>query len=153
VNWGYLVSGDLAGSSAKDQVVLAEWLNAGGRGLIVEQGGEVSGTEGMAAVPRWFGLGTLGYEDARRYQAPASWEGNVAEILPRFTSEAAAKFGLGRRGVITQGAIADLVLWSAPADVSSPNLRDCKPRFVMIDGHLIDLSQPERAKHGRFLGK
>jgi imidazolonepropionase-like amidohydrolase len=55
--------------------------------------------------------------------------------------------------VITQGAIADLVIWSAPPDASSPDLRVCKPRFVMIDGQLIDLSQPERAKHGRFLGK
>jgi len=152
-NWGYLVSGNPAGTSAIDQVVLAEWLSAGGRGFIVEQGGEVSGTEGMAAVPRWFGLGTLGYQDARRYQAPASWEGNVAEVLPRFTSEAAAKFGLGRRGVITQGAIADLVIWSAPSEATSPDLRDCKPLYVMIDGQLIDLSQPGRAKHGRFLGK
>jgi len=153
VNWSYLVFGNPARSSEKDQAVLAEWLSAGGRGFIVDQGGEISGNEGIGAVPRWFGLGTLGFEDARQYQAPTSWEGSVAEVLPRFTSEAATKFNLGRRGVITQGAAADLVIWSAPPGATSPDLRDCKPLFVMIDGQLIDLSRPERAKYGRFLGR
>ncbi len=149
VNWSYLVTGDPKGASEKDQVALAAWLSAGGRGFVTESGASLS--EGFAVVSRWFGLNALTSEDAARFQAPPDLKGDVASVLPRYTSEAAAKFALGRRGVITPGAPADLVIWSAPKDSDSPDLRDCKPRYVLVDGRLIDLSRPERPAYGRFL--
>ncbi|MBZ5496682.1 MAG: hypothetical protein LAP85_09785 [Acidobacteriia bacterium] len=153
VNWGYLVSGNPLKSAAPDQVLLAEWLSAGGRAFVPESGADASGTEGIAAVPRWFGLPALAHQEALRYRVPAGLEGDVAEVLPRYTSEAASKFGLGRRGVIAQGNPADLVIWGCPADRSSFDLRDCKPRYVLMDGHVIDLARPDRPSYGRFLGK
>jgi len=153
VNWGYLVVGSSAGSTEKDQVQLAEWLSAGGRAWIAESAGDAPRVDGLAAVSRWFGLATLASEEARKYQAPANWEGDVVKALPRYTSEAAQKFGLARRGVIVQGDMADLVIWNVPEGGSSPDLRNCKPRYVMIDGRLIDLGQPDAASYGRFIGR
>lgn len=143
VNWGYLVTGNPAPGAEKDEVLLAEWLSAGGRAFIFESGGDPMATEGISAVPRWFGLPALANQDARRYQVPASLEGDIMKVLPRYTTEAAAKFGLGRRGVIAQGALADLVIWSCAGDRSPLDLRDCRPRYVLMDGRVIDLSRPE----------
>jgi hypothetical protein len=153
VNWGYLVAGGSAGSTEKDQVQLAEWLSAGARGWIAESVGGGPRVEGLAAVPRWFGLGALASEEARKYQAPAHWEGDAVRILPRYTSEAAETFGLAGRGVIVQGAVADLVIWDLPEGGAPQDLRDCRPHYVMIDGQLIDLTQPGSASYGRFLGR
>lgn len=153
VNWGYLVVGNSAGSTEKDQVQLAEWLSAGGRAWIAESAGRAPRVDGLAAVPRWFGLGALASEEAQKYQAPANWEGEVVKVLPRYTSEAAQTFGLARRGVIVQGDVADLVIWDLPEGGSPQDLRNCKPRYVMIDGRLIDLAQPDGASYGRFLGR
>ncbi len=153
VNWGYVVTGNPSGGSEKDEVLLAEWLSAGSRAFIAGPGLEAAGLEGIGAVPRWFGLPALANQDARRYQAPAILEGDPIKALPRLTSEAAARFGLSRRGVIAQGALADLVIWGCPADKAPIDLRDCRPRYVMMDGRLIDLSRPDRPSYGRFLGR
>jgi hypothetical protein len=153
VNWGYIVSVLSTEGSETDQIRLAEWLGAGGRALVFGQGGATPSADGLAAVTRWFGLGSIAENDARRWQVPAKLAGSLTEVLPRFTSEAAERFGLGRRGVIGQGALADLVIWSAPSGLETPDLRDCRPRYVMIDGHLVDLSKPQKAGFGRFLGR
>jgi hypothetical protein len=147
VNWGFLVVGDLPGDTERSRLRLADWLSAGGRAWITDSVG------GAAAIPRWFGVSPLASEEALKFRAPAAWQGDIVQVLTRYTSEAAARFGLGRRGVIAQGAPADLVLWNIPDQGSLSDLRECKPRFVLINGQLIDLSQPEEPAYGRFLAR
>jgi len=147
VNWGFLLAGSPARSSDRDQLLLAEWLSAGARAWISES------FLGMEAVPRWFGIGSIESGEALKYQIPASWEGEICKVLPRFASEAAEKFALPRRGLIAQGTVADLVIWSVPGEAAPVDLSACKPRLVMINGQLIDLAQPDRPSYGRFIGR
>ncbi len=153
VNWGYVVTGAPSGSTERDQLRLAEWLGAGARALVAAAGGAPAGIAGMEAIPRWFGLTAIAEVDARRYRAPASWEGGIVEVLTRYASDAGGKFALGRRGVIAQGAPADLVIWTVPPESSAPDLRNCRPRFVLLDGRLLDLSQSVSGSYGRFLSR
>jgi hypothetical protein len=153
LNWGYLVVGNPPGNAEKNQIRLAQWLSAGGRAWVLEAAGSANPTEGMASVARWFGLGSYATGEAGEFKIPAVWEGDVARVLPRYTSQAAEKFGISRRGIIAQGAVADLVIWDIPGAGLAIDLRDCRPRYAMINGQLIDLQQTERGNYGRFLGR
>jgi hypothetical protein len=152
VNWGYLVTAVPAGGGPDDRIRLAEWLSAGGRACVLRPGTGPGALEAVSTVSRWFGLPSLTAEEAAEFQLPASWTGSAAEVLPRYTSKAAEKLGIPRRGVIAQGAAADLVVWDIP-DGGTLDLQDCRPRYIMINGRLIDLTQEEAASYGRFLGR
>jgi predicted amidohydrolase YtcJ len=147
VNWSFLVIGNLPGDTEKSRLRLADWLSAGGRAWITDSIG------GAAAVPRWLGVSALPSGEALKFRAPAIWQGDIIQVLTRYTSEAAARFSLGRRGVIAQGAPADFVLWNIPDQGSPSDLRDCKPRFALINGQVVDLSQTEGPAYGRFLAR
>jgi hypothetical protein len=151
VNWAYLVTGGSAGNGAQEGLRLAEWLAAGGRAFVFGPGSAVG--DPLHPIPDWFGLSAIPEKDAGRWELPPDLTGPVSEALPRYTSEAAERFGIGRRGVITQGAAADLILWSVAADNAAPDLRDCRPRIAILDGHVIDLSQAQDGSYGRFLGR
>jgi hypothetical protein len=153
LNWGYLVSGGPARSSDQDQLLLAQWLSAGARAWVREGAAGAARTDGMSLIPRWFGIPTLTGEEAATYQAPPVWEGDAVKVLPHYTSEAAARLAVPRRGIVAQGSVADLVIWSVPAGVSSPDLRDCRPRQVIVNGQLVDPAQPESTPMGRFIGR
>ncbi len=151
LNWGYVVAGGPSKPSADQKLSLAEWIAAGARGWIVERTPAQSPDEPYA-IPRWFGVQAIGRETADKFRAPAVLRGDPASSLRRWTSEAAAQFGLSRRGTVSIGAVPDLVIWTAPSGDAAPtDLGDCKPSRIILDGHLVDLRNP--APLGQFLGR
>ncbi len=146
VNWGYIVAGAPSMPSAEQKLSLAEWLAAGARGWLAD------GAGGGDEVAAWFGIRPVGRTVADRFRVPAALRGDPSLGLKPWTSEAAAQFGLSKRGVIGVGAVPDLVLWTVPSPDAPPaDLGACRPSRVILDGHLIDLSNP--TPMGRFLSR
>jgi len=149
VNWGYVVAGAASRMGANQRLSLAEWLAAGARAWIVDPR---PGHAAEREIPGWFGIGVMDRRSAERFRAPAGLSGEPASVLKRWTSEAAAQFGLTKRGIIAVGAIPDLVLWSVhSADAVPAELGDCKAARVILDGHVFDTRDPEPL--GQFLGR
>ena len=149
VNWGFLVTGAPSGAGPGWELLLAEWFAAGARGWVL--GPETDDPARSFRVPRWFGMDALTREEAERYRAPSSLSGDPAKTLPRWTSEAARRFRIPRRGTIAPGAIADLVIWSTPSAGAPPSdLGRCKPVRVMIGGDVIDLVRPVDSRRESF---
>lgn len=145
VNWSFVVAGGTPASAAEKKLALVEWLAAGARGWIVDSDKDAAG------IPQWFGVRALDKEGAERFRIPSALQGDPASVLPHWTSEAAKQFGLLRRGTIAVGAIPDLVIWTVAPGTDPVDLGACKPSRAVIDGRLIELSNPEVA--GKFLGR
>ncbi|MFH1574598.1 MAG: M14 family zinc carboxypeptidase [Acidobacteriota bacterium] len=151
LNWSYLIAGDLSETSEGDRLRLAQWLSAGGRGVVADPASGL-GPE-IRELAGWFSAAGLTHEEASRYQAPVQWGGEIVRQLPRWTSEAARRLGLARRGVIAQGAAADLVIWDIPAGEMPRDIEGCKPRTAILNGQPVELRQPSAAAGGRFIGR
>jgi len=151
-DWAYVLSGEPQREDEKSQIRLAEWLAAGARAWVQAAPENASRLTGMARVAGWFATPVLPRAEAFRFQVPGEWTGNPAQVLTRWTSEAARAFRLGNRGTITSGSPADLVFWSIPVGQAPVDLRDCRPEKILLNGRLIDLSKPEIPGPGRFLG-
>jgi hypothetical protein len=153
LNWGYVVAGDPPADSASASLQLAEWLAAGGRGCILPSSPSAALAEDLGRTARWFGLQALGREEGESFLPPPEWSGNPEEVLPRWTSEAARTFNIPGRGRVSQGAVADLLLWSTDSGTTPPlDLGSCRPNRVILNGRIIDLSSRQGENHGRFLG-
>jgi len=153
VNWGFVVSGTPPASLESASLQLAEWLAAGGRGCILPPGDGATPSTGFGKTTGWFGLRTLTREEGQEFRPPSEWSGDPAEVLKHWTTESARTFGLPGRGRIAQGAVADLVIWSKGSGEDPPtDLSDCRPSRIIINGRVIELSEPARENHGRFLG-
>lgn len=152
VNSGFVVAGAPVGAGPEWELLLAEWFAAGARGWVL--GPDTADPARSVRIPRWFGMDTLTREEAERYRAPSSLSGDPSKALPRWTSEAARRFRIPRRGTIAPGAAADLVIWSIASDgVSPPDLGRCKPVRVLVGGEVIDLTRPVDSRPGRFFGR
>jgi hypothetical protein len=152
INWGFLILGGPGKESGGWDMRLAEWMAAGARGWVSAPGLKVSGVS--ARIPGWFGLEAMTESEAARYRVPRDLSGNVSALLPHWTSEAARKFRLARRGAIALGNVADLVVWSCPPGDGPPeDLRRCRPTHVIVNGEVIDGANPSPARRGRFLGR
>jgi hypothetical protein len=153
LDWGFLIAGEPAGEDEKAQLQFAAWLAAGGRAWVPTAPDRLTALPGLARVASWFGTEVASRTDAMKYQIPAGWAGDPASVLSRWTSEAARAFRLSGRGTVAQSSRADLVIWRIPADKAPTDIRDCTPEKVILNGKLVDLSQPEIAVQGRFLGR
>ncbi len=153
LDWGFLISGEPAREDEKAQLQLASWLAAGGRAWIPASADRAGGLPALARVASWFGAEVTARAEAMRFQIPAGWAGDPASILTRWTSEAARAFRLTGRGIIAPSSRADLVIWRTPQDKTPLDIRDCTPDKVILNGRLIDLSQPDAGTQGRFLGR
>jgi hypothetical protein len=150
VNWGYVIEGGAPGQSGDQKLLLADWLAAGARGLILDAGSPVPPDAGR--IPNWFGIEILDREAAGKFRIQSDLRGDPSSVIPRWTSEAARQFRLSKRGTIAIGAAADLVIWRTPSRGTAPaDLVACKPYRVVINGHLVDPADP--APVGRFLGR
>lgn len=153
LDWGFLVAGEPAREDERTQLRLANWFAAGGRGWIADTPERAAALPGMERVASWFGTDVTARADAMRYQIPAGWSGDPAGILTRWTSEAARAFKLAGRGAIAPGSRADLVIWKVPSDQAPAEIRDCTPDKLILNGKLVDPSNPDPALQGRFLGR
>lgn len=148
LNWGFVVAGGQSGDGAAADLLLAESFAAGARGWINERG-----EEGPARIPRWFGFKGLAASEAARHSVPKELQGRPESVFPRFTSEAASRFRLGRRGTISIGSVADLVVWRRASGGPPDNVADFKPALIILNGHVCDPSSPEVTNYGRFIGR
>jgi hypothetical protein len=153
VDWGFLVTGGPARDDERAQLQLATWLAAGCRIWIPDSPDSAAGLQGLGRVASWFGADVTARTEAMKYQIPAGWGGDPARILTRWTSEAARAFRLTGRGTIATGSRADLVIWRISPGKEPTDIRDCTPDKVILNGRLFDLSQPDPAIQGRFLGR
>jgi hypothetical protein len=149
VNWGFVVSGE-SRTGTDNELLLADWLAAGGRGWIRRSAETRTGAPSRN-IPAWFGVESLAAEMAARFCFPAALEGDPSKVIARFTSEPAQQFRLSRRGTIALGSAADIVLWKTPSDAPPADIRDCVPVLALVNGRRVNLSTPE--SHGRFLGR
>jgi hypothetical protein len=148
-NWGFIISGDPPSDPEQAKLQLAKWLAAGGRGVVVPFSNVAEAEE----VANWFDLDAIPPEDGGKFQLLDRWVGDPVGTLPRWTSEAASQFKLSQRGTITRGATADLVIWANSADERVPTeMGHLKPRQVIVNGQVIDLSDEDHGSHGRFVG-
>ena len=148
VNWGFLLVGPRP-QSAREQVQMAQWLAAGGRAWISEP--RATPLPCFLDTAEWFGVQSLTYDAASRYEIPQAMKGNPGVVLPCWTSEAAGAFRLPRRGMIALGAAADLVLWRGDGPGYPSEIGSLHPSAVILNGRLLDLDRPEPL--GRFLGQ
>jgi hypothetical protein len=148
VNWGFFLMGRRP-RSAREELQAARWLAAGGRAWTSEPCRTPA--PGLLEAAEWFRVPSLTCGTASRYEIPHAMEGNPGAVLPCWTSEAARTFRIPRRGVISPGAVADLVLWKGDASGYPSDMRSLRPSVVILNGKLLDLDQPEPA--GRFLDK
>jgi hypothetical protein len=153
LDWGFLVVGGPAREDEKAQLQLATWLAAGGRAWVTDMPGGASVPPGLGRVATWFATETPPRSDMVKYQVPAGWSGDPARILTRWTSEAARAFRLTGRGTIATGSRADLVIWKTPSDKPPAEIRDCVPSKIILNGRVVDLSEPAPDLQGRFLGR
>lgn len=152
VNWSYVVAAESLDDGADGLLQAARWLAAGGRGLILSGAGGGAQLSKAREIARWFGMDAFTPGEGESFRVPDSLEGDPVEILTHWTSEAAARFRLSRRGIVAQGAPADLVIWSTPRDAAPTDLSECSPTLVVIDGQVLDLSRGESGNYGKFIG-
>jgi hypothetical protein len=145
MNWSFLVSGSASREDGYNAIRLAEWLAAGARAWVIDR--DTSALAEDRNLPSWFGVDLIPQAVAAEYRIPSSLEGEPHLILPRWTSEAARRFHIPRRGIIAPGAVADLVIWTSPSEKTPLDMREFRPSRIIIDGQLD--SEP----HGRFLGR
>ncbi len=150
LNWGFLLAGDLPDDKPETRLHLASWLAAGARAWLYNSPGS---RERGGTVPGWFGARMMTTEEGSKFRLPVDWQGNPAAILPVWTSLAAERFRVPRRGIISQGSAADLVIWSTGSEQPPSDLADCRPAQVILNGQVIDPAQPGDARPGRFLGR
>jgi len=151
LNWSYLTAADSSATTDSELLRLARWLGTGGRGVVVDVPGSDNTPRELRELAGWFRAAALTRGAAAEYRLPESWQGEIAGQLPHWTSEAAAQFNLPRRGIIAQGALADLVVWDVSGGGRPESLARCRPRAVMINGSILDLSLPTLESQGRFL--
>ena len=104
-------------------------------------------------VPAWFGTEILERGTAERLAIPATLKGEPATVLPRWTSEAARQLRISRRGVIGQGTVADLVLWTIPSDSAPVDIGDCRPARMILNGRVVNLDGTGALPRGKFLSR
>jgi hypothetical protein len=148
INWGFVISGNPPQDDEAAKLQLTEWLAAGARGAIVSS----SSAAEVGKMAGWFGLDAITQAEGREFQLPETWEGDPVNTLPRWTSEAASRFKMSQRGTITRGATADLVIWAGSAEDAPTDMRQLKPRQVIVNGQVIDVSSEDLGSHGRFVG-
>ena len=153
VNWGYVLTGMPRAGSPDGALIAGEWLARGGRAWIVRGDVRAALPEKVSRIPEWFNAELLDPARAARYQVPGSFEGDPSRVLPRWTGEAAVQFRVPGRGLIAAGAAADLVLWTTSDGQLPENLRDFRPKLVILNGRVIDVSKPGPAGSGRFIGR
>ncbi len=149
VNWGFVIRGTPRKSDGQ-LLRLVEWLAAGGRAWIGDSERVPPEVESYS-LPGLFGVPMIANKAAARFQIPAALTGDPATALARWTSEAARQFRLSRRGTISVGALADLVLWKTPSVEIPTELRECAPVRLIVNGHPVEIASP--TPHGRFLGR
>jgi len=153
LDWGFLITGGPAREDDRNQLQLAAWLAAGGRSWIPDSPEIAAGLPGMGRVASWFGVDITPRPEAMKYQVPDVLSGDPVKVLPRWTSEAARQLRLTGRGMIAAGSRADLVIWHTPSQDMPVDLRDCRPDKFILNGRVVDLSQPISGIQGRFLGR
>ncbi len=150
VNWSFLISGQPK-SSEPFPSPLPEWLASGARAWVVEAPAQLP--EPLKRVPSWFGVEMLDRQQAEKYASPANLKGDPAAVLPQWTSEAARQFHIPRRGIIAQGMVADLMLWTTPSDQAPADISECTPSRAIINGQIVDVAAGTILPKGRFLGR
>jgi hypothetical protein len=150
LNHAYLVDGSPAGTEAAE-IKLARWLAAGGRAVVSPTSSAAEAKSRFSEIADWFGLESLSPGQAARYGIPQVLQGDPVSVLPRWTSEAAGRFRIPRRGSIALGNVADLVIWKSASAGAPEDLRNYRPSGVILNGNLLNLENPE--SFGRFLGK
>jgi hypothetical protein len=153
LDWGFLVSGGPQREDEKTQLQFAAWLAAGARSWIPESAEMTAALPGMGRVASWFGADVTARSQIMKFQIPIALTGDPVTVLTRWTSEAARQFRLTGRGIIATGSRADLVIWKLPSDKAPADLRECTPDKIILNGKLVDLSQPIPGLQGRFLGR
>jgi hypothetical protein len=149
-NWSFLISGqNSSGTSISGRVF--DWLAAGARGWVVESIARLP--SGTAKFPGYFGVDLQDRASAEKFALPETLQGDPVQELPRWTSEAARKFRIPRRGIIAQGAVADLVIWTVSPGGAPGNLSGCKPSQVILNGRVFDLRNPGEFPRGKFMGR
>lgn len=78
-------------------------------------------------------------------------QGETPPALARWTSEAARRLRVSRRGHIAVGAPADLVIWSLPSGEIPSGIEQIRPRQVILNGTLLAPSKDEARARGKFL--
>jgi len=155
LNWGFVVAGDPDREDLTSVMKLAEWLTGGGRAWVRNSARPLAHSEQLRKMADWFGVEILSADESRKFTLPSTADliGKPEKLLPRWTSEAARRFRLPRRGVIISGAIADLVIWRASAPGEPADLSNYKPSHVVLNGHVVDLGTSDAPAFGRFLGR
>ena len=148
VNWTFLVRA-VPSRGTGWELRLAKWLAAGGRACVMATGADAETAQASSEVAGWFGVESMSAEQAKRWSLPLSLDGDPTATLPRWTSEAARRFRIPRRGTISLGSVADLVLWEPKSSDEAGDMRGLRPRLVILNGREIHPEDPE--PHGRFL--
>jgi len=153
LNRGFLISGWPSTKSRQPELRLAEWMAAGARGWILERTQNPAGLPAAQKMPGWFGIELMTPDEASKYRMTSALQGDPAKVLTQWTSEAARRFRVPKRGTISLGSIADLVIWKTSSDSPPADLRDCKPSHIVVNGQIWDFSSSESDLRGRFIGR
>jgi predicted amidohydrolase YtcJ len=105
----------------------------------------------LSEIAGWFGIESLSVEEASRYKVPVELKGDPVSALLPWTSDAARRFRIPRRGTIELGNVADLVIWRSASAGAPADMQDYRPTEVILNGRLLNLQRP--GPHGRFFGR
>ncbi len=150
INWSYLIA-DAPRRAEKAGIELARWMAAGSRAWVGPTNTAAVSNSRLSEIAGWFGIELLSFEDASRYEVPAAPKGDPVSALLRWTSDAAKRFRIPRRGRIELGSVADLVIWRSASARAPADMRDYRPEEVILNGHVLNLQRPE--PYGRFFGR
>ncbi len=150
INWSYLMA-DAPPRTGDAEMRLARWMASGGRAWVGPTGTAEDTRSRLSEITGWFGKESLTDEQASRYEVPHRLTGGPVSALLPWTSDAAARFRIPRRGTIELGSVADLVIWRSSSAGAPADMHDFRPTEVILNGHLLDLQSPE--PHGRFFGR
>jgi hypothetical protein len=155
LNWGFVLAGDPDREDLTSVMKLAEWLAAGGRAWARTSVRPLENYPQLSKIADWFGVEILSTDEARKFTIPSApdFRGKPERLLPRWTSEAARRFRLPGRGVITSGAVADLVIWRASTPGEPVELSNYRPSHAVLNGRMLDLGSSDAPAFGRFLGR